>query len=703
MGNARHLAVVLGTFALAGVGLAMGIGLSSSPPATGETAEGVQRIDRVGARPAPGGLHAPRADSPDLARPAAGPDDGAFHAPYRYSPSPPGPVLARPAPAHAQQALPDPPDAAEKAGPPLDMPAPPAPPRLPAPPTLPPMPVAKPAARPSGPAVQGEGDGRLVINIRDEDLRRVLEMLSEQGGLNILASSSVQGKVSATLSGVDLESALRAILRSTGYVSRRDGQFIYVGTPQDFEQMEHAADQIGTRVYRPNYVKASDLKDLIQPLLSEKLGVVSVTAPAEIGIGADDDKVGGNNFAGGEAVLVRDYEAVLTQIDQVVAEIDVRPMQVHIEAMILSVRLNDSDKFGVDFKKLINGGNFVAGWGTPVDNLAQVTFTQGGLKLGFLDGDIGVFLQALEHVGDTNVIATPRLMVLNRQRADILIGRQEGYVSTTAQTETATTQSVQFLDLGTQLRLRPFISPDGLVRMEIHPELSDGSVEVKGSFTLPKKDVTKVTTNIMVRDGCTVVIGGLMQEQLATTVDQVPYFGNLPLVGVLFRTKEEKTKRVEIIVLVTPHIVYEPETCREGELGASEFHRRQEVYREKMSPLGKRSVGRRYYRMAQQAWAEGDRRRALRFAEMAVHFDPLNRAAIDLRSDIWQGNPAGAHTLPPAGESVPPGPLDGRAIAPWVLEDLETPAGNAWAPLLHPLDPGQPGRHKDIDLPRVLR
>jgi len=543
--------------------------------------------------------------------------------------------------------------------------------------------------------VQQEANGRLIINIRNEDIRKVLEMLSEHGNLNILATSSVQGKVSASLTGVDLDSALQAILRSAGYVARREGKFIYVGTPEDFLRMEQAADRIGTRVYRPNYVKAADLKDLIQPLLTEKVGLVSVSAPAEIGISSDDNKAGGNNFAGTETVLVRDYETVLAQIDQVVAEIDLRPMQVHIHAMILSVRLDDTDKFGVDFKKLINNTNFTIGWGTPVDSLSQVTFTQGGLKFGFIDGDVGAFLEALETVADANVIAAPRLMVLNKHRADILIGRQEGYVNTT-QTETATTQSVQFLDIGTQLRIRPFISPDGLIRMEIHPELSDGTVTVQGNFTLPQKDVTKVTTNIMVRDGCTVVIGGLMQEQATSSVNQVPFFGNLPLVGVLFRRTTEEIKRVEIIVLVTPHIVREPEAYGEAAVQQCEFQRRRTVYLEKMSPLGKRSVARRYVRMAQQAYSDGDMDRALRFAEMAVHFDPLNQDALELRAQIWQRISA----APLPEEALPSGrhwtaPLDGPTVAPWILQELEKPlpdAPSTESPLPEIPPPPEPGK-----------
>ena len=559
----------------------------------------------------------------------------------------------------------------------------------------------EPDSRISSEGANGEGDHKLSIRFSDTDIRKALELLSEQGNLNVLASNSVQGKVSATLNGVDVQSALDAILMSTGYVARRDGKFIFVGTPEEFETLEQTLDTVSTRVYRPNYLTAANLQALIQPLVTQNVGVVSVSSPAEAGIQSDDTAAGGDNFAGGEVVLVRDYEAVLVEIDQLVAEIDVRPMQVAIEAMILSVELKDEDKFGVNFELLRNKPHVRFGWGAPLDDFSTFKFN-GGLKFGFLDGSLGAFLDALETIGDVNVIATPRVMVINKHRAEVHIGKQEGYINTTA-TETTTMQTVEFLDIGAQLRLRPFISSDGLIRMEIHPELSDGSVEVKDGLTIPHKEVTQVTTNIMVRDGCTVVIGGLIKEKLETNTTQIPLLGNLPAVGVLFRTKTEKINRHEVLVLITPHIVYEPETCREGDEGACEFHRRQAVYAEKMSPIGKRSLGRRCFRAAQKAWAAGDRETALKHAEKAVHFDPLNRAAIDLRSDIWLGNRTGEHTLTgPAAAGPNVNPLDGEIIAPWLLDDLENEAPVAVVPL-HPLDPGQPGRNRDIERPRRLQ
>lgn len=548
------------------------------------------------------------------------------------------------------------------------------------------------------PAHPGEGDGRLSINLQDADIREVLEMLSAQGNLNILASNTVQGRVTAALNGVDLNSAMDAILRATGLVARREGKFIYVGTPQDFEQMEQTLDRVCTRVYRPNYVAAQELQTLIQPLVSPKIGVVTVSAPSEVGIGADDSKAGGNAFAGGEVVLVRDFEAVLAQIDQVVAEVDIRPMQVAIEAMILSVKLTDSDTLGINWQLLRQKQNLKLALGTP-DQTLPTSFTTGGLAVAFLDSNLGAFIDALEEINETNVIATPRLMVMNKQRAEIQIGRQQGYVSSTVQTETSTTASMQMLDTGTILRLRPFISPDGLIRMEVHPELSSGEVVQKGDTLVPDKELTQVTSNVMVRDGCTVIIGGLMREELKTNGNQLPILGNLPYVGALFRNRENTTERHEILVLITPHIVYDPEARSEGHKAACEFHRRQAVFAEKMNPLGKASVSRRYFRLAQNAWAAGDREAALRFAEMAVQYEPTNRAAIDLRSDIWNGKRVGDHTL--CGFTAEPDPagLDQTMMSPWLLDELQREPVATPLPM-HPLDPGIPGTRKDIERPR---
>lgn len=559
---------------------------------------------------------------------------------------------------------------------------------------------------------KGEAADRISIHTQNDEVREVLEALAEQGNMSILFTKNVTGKVSATLRDVDVPTAFDAVLKSAGLVARHEKSFLYVGTQEEFDSMAQSLDKLGTRVYRPNYVTAADLQALIHPMLTEKLGVVSVSSPAEVGIPSDaTSSTGGNKFAGGDVVLVRDYEAVLAQVDQVVAEIDVRPMQVSIKAVILSVQLNDANSLGINFQFLRDNPNIQFGMGTPPTSLANVSFTNGGLSFGFLDSSLGSFITALETIGDTNVVARPEVMVLNKNRADIHIGQQLGYISTTV-TETSTTQSVQFLDVGAQLRLRPFVSSDGLIRMEVHPELSEGSVTTTSGVTLPNKTITQVTTNIMIRDGATVVIGGLLRDDITRTINQLPILGNIPVVGAVFRNTTESTARQEIIVLITPHVVYDCETGAAGAKAACELARNHAVYEEKLNPIGRLAMSRRYLRLAQNAWAAGNCDAARRFVEWAVQYDPSNHAAVELRSQITGDPPpcdlpaatvlAPAAAVPgPAPGSVPTSTGGGQSppVAGWMLDDLQ---GRPAAVVEHPLDRGQVGRHVDITKPDKL-
>jgi type IV pilus assembly protein PilQ len=546
---------------------------------------------------------------------------------------------------------------------------------------------------------KGEGDGRLEAHLKDEDIRLVLGMISEQTGLSILASKNVTGNVTASFKGVSSEEALTAILKSAGFVWRREDGFIYVGTPADFQSQEQAEDRLGTRLYRPNYVTAKELEQLITPLLTPTIGKVKATTASKVGIGADTSATGGDDYAGSEVVIVRDYDAVLAVVDQVVADLDRRPTQVAIEAMILSVKLDDETRFGVDFEFLRNKAHVRMASGSPLSDLSQVSFDNGGLKFGFLDSSLGAFLDAIETIGDANIIATPRLMCLNRQRAEFLVGAQLGYVSTT-QTETATTQNVEFLEVGTQLRLRPFIASDGMVRLEIHPELSTGEVRVQNNFTLPEKEVTQVTSNVMVHDGSTVIIGGLIRDEMSESATQLPLLGSLPWVGWAFRHTTQNTERREILVLITPHIIYEPEMSYRGDKAAREFHHRHLNYADQSCPLGKRFLGRKYFHAAQRAWYAGNQKKALKLIDLSIHFDPLRRAALELRSDIVAGNHAGDHTDASPGRVGPlDHPLDADVVAPWVMDELRG-VPTASAPVKHPVDPGASPTVRDLDPPR---
>jgi hypothetical protein len=157
-------------------------------------------------------------------------------------------------------------------------------------------------------------------------------------------------------------------------------------------------------------------------------------------------------------------------------------------------------------------------------------------------------------------------------------------------------------------------------------------------------------------------------------------------------------ERREIIVLITPHIVYEPEIGIQGDKAAREFHHRHMVYADKLSPIGKRQLGRRYFHKAQEAWQRSDQQRALWLINLSIHFDPLNRAAIDLRSNITSNNPQGDHTdVHPPRLAPNLHPLDGEMLAPWMIDELGRPP----FPLRHPVDPGTGGPSRQIATPQA--
>jgi hypothetical protein len=163
--------------------------------------------------------------------------------------------------------------------------------------------------------------------------------------------------------------------------------------------------------------------------------------------------------------------------------------------------------------------------------------------------------------------------------------------------------------------------------------------------------------------------------------------GSLPVIGPLFRHKTETMTRAEILVLLTPRLVQEPETDIEAKRGADEFILRQNIVRDHTNPIARRYLGRKALRKAQAALAEGDRATAMKLASKAVFFDPENQQAINFREELHA--PGG----PPPGLPLPaglPGPaLDGEEVAPWVLEELGEPPV---LPLPLPRDEGQPGK-----------
>lgn len=520
------------------------------------------------------------------------------------------------------------------------------------------------------------------IDFDDVDISKALAALGQLSGMNILVGRGVTGRVpAANLQNVSAEEALDAITKSLGYVYEREGNFVYVWAAAESQARKQAARKTVSKVYRPRYVSVKDLQTLVTPMLSKPAGLIAVTNPAEVGLEESKTKVGGNSLAQTDAILVVDYPEVIAQIDEVLLEIDVPPAQVVIEAMILSVKLTDTMKMGVNFallngdnKQLVTSGNgsqinTSVGFPNNAPNKTSLLPVAGdfiansaGLKYGFLYGDLAGFVEALETLAETSVIASPSVRVLNKQKAELIIGQRLGY-KTITNNGVQSIENINFLEVGTKLILRPFVSQDGLVRMEIHPERSDGIINGDG---LPESRTTEVTSNVMIRDGSTIVVGGLIEEQANQKQDRIPGLGALPVVGNLFKNKSNDTTRTELIVLITPRVIHDPDAECEGDLTRSENERRHQHFRDKLSPINRHNLARVEYERAARYFDEGDAPRAKRHIDESLRHNRTDNDALRLRDQItaaiddknWfkklrRKPPTEYHRVPSAPTSLP--------------------------------------------------
>lgn len=500
--------------------------------------------------------------------------------------------------------------------------------------------------------------GTVEIHVVDANLLEVLRMLAAQSQKNIVASKEVRGVVTANLYDVTIREALDAILHANGFAYREKGNFVYVYTARELQEIERASRRTQTEVFRLFYSPAANAVNMIKPVLSNEAQVSFSQAPTS-GINTGTSDVGGNSHATDDLIVVTDYPENLEKVREVLKEVDRRPQQILMEATILRASLTEDNALGVDFNILaginfnniintITGSqisNAVPGEGAAPDSLSRGVgswgtgnnFSQGinnGLRVGFVTDNISLFIAALEGVTDTTVLANPKILALNKQKGEIIVGRRDGYLTTTV-TSSSTVQTVEFLDTGTRLIFRPFIGDDGYIRMEVHPEDSSGGLTANAN--LPFKITTEVTSNIMVKDGHTVVIGGLFRESSDSSRNQVPLLGSIPVAGALFRNQRDRTVREEIIILLTPHIIKDDSGfSKEAEAARDEWDKLRVGVRRGMMPTGRERLAELSYEkaLAELAKPEPNRSRALWHLDIATNLNPQFLEAIQLKERL---------------------------------------------------------------------
>ena len=533
------------------------------------------------------------------------------------------------------------------------------------------------------------------IHVQNTDLAKVLQMLSIQSQRNIIVSKNVSGTVSADLYDVTFFEALDAILNSNGYGYVEEGAFIKVYTLEELRTKKEAARQLEYRRFELSYLNSTDASIFVTPLLSDK-GSIAINGEVASGFKADESDGGADNWASYSTMVVHDFSENIEEIARLIGELDTRPQQVLVEATVLQSALNEDNAWGVDWQILadVNFTDFTnplsavddlltgsgSGGTQPSDNQAFATRSNvgqtqrsGGLKIGVVSDDISVFLRVLDEVTDTTVVSRPRVLAVNRNRGQILIGRRIGYLSTTS-TETSSTQTVQFLDTGTQLIFRPFVGKDGFIRMELKPSVSEGVIrDVTGSdgstFTIPDQITQELLTNVVVKDGYTIVLGGLFREETTLTRRQVPILGDIPIIGAAFKGKDDTTRRSEITFLITPSIMKDEVLIAEGERAGELVDETRFAARTGVLHWSNDRLTSNHNLAAEQAIADGDYELALWHIDLSLHLRANQPLVIEMRerllgkSDKWFHGSLMRHlTDDRINSSMNSGGNDGQAV-----------------------------------------
>ncbi|MDB5072726.1 MAG: type and secretion system protein [Candidatus Eremiobacteraeota bacterium] len=365
-------------------------------------------------------------------------------------------------------------------------------------------------------AAQGE---RFMLEARDVELADVIRLLGARSGQNVVADGSVKPqRVTLRLKDVTFDEALAALLTAYGLQTHRDGRIIFVGDGaamnRRFPGEATAGGALASESIPLRHLRASD-------------AVKSLRAVIPDGVLLAEDRR--------NAVVVSGSAEVHATVRALLHDLDAPGRQVMIEVRVADVQpVNDTTNVGVQF-----GGT---GYGTGALGQFPYALTKGSVV-------VNAQIDALVQRGRASILAQPRIATLNNREASLLIGEQYPVVTVNQQTGFP---SVQTIDVGVRLRLTPTIGADGSITAEFHPEYSQ-IIGFNNNFPIVAN--RKVDATLRVRDGETIVLGGLFQDVDSETITKFPVLGDLPVLGVFFRNRQTTHNKDEVVFFITPHVI----------------------------------------------------------------------------------------------------------------------------------------------------
>jgi len=400
---------------------------------------------------------------------------------------------------------------------------------------------------------------KLSLNFQDIDVRSVLQLIADFTNLNLVASDTVQGGITLRLQNVPWDQALDLVLKTKGLDKRKIGNVLLVAPAdeiaarerQELESLKQIAELAPLRreLLQVNYAKAADIAKLFQSVTSadaktDERGSITV-----------DDRT--NN------IIAYQTQDRLDELRRIVSQLDIPVRQVMIEARIVEANVDYDKALGVSWGGSANRGNFTAGGGgtvtgTPgaVTNAPYVDMgvasPTSSIGLGFITNNtvLDLELSAMEKSGNGEIVSQPKVVTSDKETAKILKGTEVPYQEASSSGAT----SVSFKEASLSLEVTPQITPDNRIIMEVKVT-KDEPDYINTVLGVPPIKKNEVNAKVLVADGETIVIGGVFSNTQSKVVDKVPFLGDVPYLGRLFRRDVVSEKKSELLVFLTPRIM----------------------------------------------------------------------------------------------------------------------------------------------------
>ncbi|MNF55157.1 Type IV pilus biogenesis and competence protein PilQ precursor [compost metagenome] len=409
---------------------------------------------------------------------------------------------------------------------------------------------------------------KLSLNFQDIDVRSVLQLIADFTDLNLVASDTVQGNITLRLQNVPWDQALDLVLKTKGLDKRKVGNVLLVAPAdeiaarerQELESQKQIAELAPLRreLIQVNYAKAADIAKLFQSVTS---GDPSAAGADERGSITVDDRT--------NSIIAYQTQDKLDELRRIVTQLDIPVRQVMIEARIVEANVDYDKALGVNWRGAsIGDNNFVVGGGglgrpaagqTGNVNLANAPFVDLGatgatssIGIGFITDNtiLDLELSAMEKTGNGEIVSQPKVVTSDKETAKILKGSEIPYQEASSSGATSTS----FKEAALSLEVTPQITPDNRIIMEVKvtKDAPDFANALNG---VPPINKNEVNAKVLVSDGETIVIGGVFSNTQTKAVDKVPFLGDLPFLGRMFRRDVVQDKKSELLVFLTPRIM----------------------------------------------------------------------------------------------------------------------------------------------------